>query len=92
MTDNVSEKDLELVVKVAEETINRQKAEIERLEKENVTFAKRFYKEGVKEFAERLKEKTFFVTSHLGNISVLAMHKLINNLVKEMTEGGVDNA
>ena len=36
--------------------INRQKAEIERLEKENNTFAKRFYKEGVKDFAKRLKD------------------------------------
>lgn len=36
--------------------INRQKAEIERLNKENNTFAKRFYKEGVKDFAKRLKD------------------------------------
>lgn len=38
--------------------INRQKAEIERLEKENTAFAKRFYKEGVKDLAEKLKKYT----------------------------------
>ena len=36
--------------------INRQKTEIERLEKEQNTFAKGFYKKGVMDLAERLDE------------------------------------
>ena len=36
--------------------INRQKVEIKRLKKENITLPKRFYKEGAKDFAEQLKE------------------------------------
>ena len=42
--------------------------------------------EAIKEFAERLKENIPFITSHLGNVSVMALHRTIDNLVKEMTE------
>ena len=64
--------------------INRQQADNERLKKlleeADVNYnkcAKRFYKEGVKEFAERLKEKSRYPS---GTIYV----EHIDNLVKEM--------
>ena len=51
-------------VLMAEEEINRQKAEIERLQRllaeADITYnkcAKRFYKEGVEDFAKRLKDR-----------------------------------
>lgn len=43
-------------IKNALDLINRQKAEIEMLENQNNTFAKRFYKAGVNDLAQRLKE------------------------------------
>ena len=61
---------LKVAVLGAIDLINRQQAEVE---KENNTFAKRFYKEGIKEFAERLKPILFnYYDSE------------IDNLVKEM--------
>ena len=60
------------------EIINRQKAEIERLQKHNTEFARKHYSDGyneaVKKFAERLKE--------YGH----PIHSLVDKLVKEMTE------
>lgn len=60
------------------EIINRQKAEIERLQKHNTEFARKHYSDGyneaVKKFEERLKE--------YGH----PIHSLVDNLVKEMTE------
>lgn len=67
--------------------INRQKAEIERLEKESSEFAKRFYKDGVKEFAERLKGKAVTHNCRFkGVVYDIAAVKVeeIDNLVKEM--------
>lgn len=39
--------------------INRQNAEIERLEKQSNVLAKRFYKEGIQDLAQKLKEKAY---------------------------------
>ena len=58
--------------------INRQKAEIERLQKYNTDVAHKHYRDGIKEFAERLKEKR-------GTMCEL-WDRDIDNLVKEMTE------
>ena len=70
--------------------INRQKAEIERLQKEGLQLNKTFMDfvnvekyEAIKEFAERLKEEATVdddSTWWVANID-------IDNLVKEMTEG-----
>ena len=39
--------------------VNRQKAEIERLEKQSNVLAKRFYKEGIQDLAQKLQEKAY---------------------------------
>ena len=75
------------------------KAEIERLKadkyiiKENGELVplprsdvKQIKAEAIKEFAERLKERTATFYSAVG------IREEADNLVKEMTEGGVDNA
>ena len=59
--------------------INRQKAEIERLEKLNIIYkggVDYFKSEAIKEFAERLKD---IYTLHEG------LHKVIDNLMEEMS-------
>ena len=69
--------------------INRLKAEKERLQKENAQFADigKMYSEiraeAIKEFAERLKEKTFRPHLLFGDLVCVDS---IDNLVKEMTE------
>lgn len=72
--------------------INRQKTEIERLkylldyeEKQYDLCAKRFFKEGVKEFAERLKERYFDDKDIVNMLWVKAMEH-IDNLLEEMEE------
>ena len=70
--------------------IKRQKAEIERLQKYNTEVAYKHYNDGIKEFAERLKESAFecdvsfgFGREHYTKaVTVIE----IDNLVKEMTE------
>ena len=72
--------------------INRQKAEIERLEAENNRFADigKMYSEiraeSVKEFAERLKQKETTAISCKRFEGVVSTDD-IDNLVKEFTEG-----
>ena len=68
------------IAKASLDLINRQKAEIERIEKEKNTFAKRFYKEGIKDLAERLKEELRLSTGNNGGF----VPSMIDNLVKEM--------
>lgn len=83
----------ELVIKDALDLINRQKAEIERLEEmydssvssernvvDNIGYEK---SEAIKEFAERLKEKA---TSTFYEEHMYVDTEDIDNLVKEMTE------
>lgn len=70
--------------------VAEQKAEIERLNLENlqmVASIKRLKSEAIKEFAERLKEEV----SHIPAWGKVA-EKKIDKLVKEMTEGGVSDA
>ena len=62
-------------------------AEIKRLEFDNVHWNDWEVKcRAINEFAERLKEDIPFITSHLGNVSVLSLYRNIDNLVQEMTE------
>ena len=44
------------IIKSSLDLINRQRAEIERLKKYNIEVAYKHYNDGIKEFAERLKE------------------------------------
>ena len=71
--------------------INRQQADNERLKKlleeADVNYnkcAKRFYKEGVKEFAERLKATCYTYSDICGYKSTVIDINEIDNLVKEM--------
>ena len=76
----VANHEYELEEKVLD-LLNRQKTEIERLEKENETFAKRFYKEGIKDFARKLKEKSWKdLWDTVAHVDV----DDIDNLAKEM--------
>ena len=70
--------------------INRQQAEIERLKKilaeEEEKYklcAKRFYKVGVKDFAERLKEKSYPFPCAIGVENAVTI-RIIDDLAKEM--------
>ena len=58
--------------------INRQKAEIERLQKYNTDVAFKHYNDGIKEFAERLK------ADYKNKCMGLSFERCIDNLVKEM--------
>ena len=89
---DIQDKDIENFlndVKFLKDLINRQKAEIERLkrllEEDEAKYkecAKRFYKEAIKEFAERLKDKqqTFISDEYAYKFICLIE---IDNLVKE---------
>ncbi|MBE6767366.1 MAG: hypothetical protein E7549_00470 [Ruminococcaceae bacterium] len=71
------QKCIDVLSKNALDLINRQKAEIERLQKHNTKMAHKHYCDGIKEFAERLKAH-----SRYPNGTIYAEH--IDNLVKEM--------
>ena len=64
--------------------INRQKAEIERLQKYNTDVAFKHYNDGIKEFAKRLKVKVGSIPQY--HFNLLQVEDDINALVKEMTE------
>lgn len=84
------------VVKVALNLINRQKAEIERLETENkeqdqaiINALHRMGQiraEAIKEFAERLKRRHLRLRPCFGIVRCCLSETDIDNLVKEMTE------
>ena len=61
-------------------------AEIERMEQESNFLAKRFYKEGVKDLAERLKGNMCHGYPYL-EIEEDLFRRDVDNLVAEMTEG-----
>ena len=61
-------------------------AEIERMEQESNFLAKRFYKEGVKDLAERLKANMCHGYLYL-DIEEDLFRRDVDNLVAEMTEG-----
>lgn len=80
----------ELAVKSLD-LINRQKAEIERLKKlleeADVNYnkcAKRFYKEAIKEFAYRLKQKSEYYENGQGWEGRICYEDDIDKLLKEM--------
>ena len=70
--------------------INRQQAEIERLQKYNTEVAYKHYNDGVKEFAERLTENIINTLDKYYNVSCGGYYPAedvmhyIDNLVKEM--------
>ena len=73
------------LINAAIDYINRLEVENERLEKENSTFAKRFYKKGAKDFAKRLKQEMQewnydFVSKPLKRMALSE----VDNLLKEM--------
>lgn len=78
------------IIKSSLDLINRQRAEIERLKKYNIDVAYKHYNDGIKEFAERLKENiTKSIDNYWNNNAngyYLAEDVLdeINILVKEM--------
>lgn len=78
------------IIKSSLDLINRQQAEIERLKKYNIDVAHKNYNDGIKEFAERLKENiTKSIDNYWNNNAngyYLAEDVLdeINILVKEM--------
>ena len=86
--------------KDALDLINRKKAEIERLKKENILLLKKKCKdintarkitksEAIKEFAERLKEIIYTHENRVdvdGIVLLTRIDNSIDNLVKEMTE------
>jgi hypothetical protein len=79
---------LEVFSQATLDLINRQKAEIERLEKELNTLTKQCYKSGIKDFAERLKDLKHECGCNYRKKPVFAVTEdKIDNLVKEMTEG-----
>ena len=71
--------------------IMRLKHEIERLTLENlqmIASIKNLKSEAIKEFAERLKEPYKDYDKNVGVVGKTALFNDIDNLVKEMTEGG----
>lgn len=70
--------------------INRQKAEIERLRKYNTDVAFKHYNDGIKEFAERLKDRVDDPRQIKGAVIDLIIDD-IDKLVKEMTEEKWEN-
>lgn len=69
-----------VAIEYALELINRQQAEIERLKKHNTEVAYKHYNDGIKEFAERLKDKSLTKWDYHEAVDV----EEIDNLVKEM--------
>lgn len=65
--------------------INRQKAEIERLQNHNLVVAHKHYDDGIRDFAKRLKEEKYpWKQDHLYSTKLIIED--IDNLVKKMTE------
>ena len=83
------------IVKKAFDLINRQRAEIERLKKYNTEVAYKHYNDGIKEFAEKLKENITKSIDNYWNSNAngyyLAEDTLdeIDILVKEMIDGSI---
>lgn len=84
------------IIKALSDRINRQKAEIERLENQNTLLLKKKCKdintarkiiksEAIKEFAERLKKHSFVDNLSLDGKETVYVDD-IDRLVKEMTE------
>ena len=82
------------LTEAALDLINRQKAEIERLQKYNTDMARKHYNDGIRGFAERLKRDITINNTEDGcliySIDYGCLMEDIDNLVKEMTEGEGD--
>ena len=87
------------IVKKAFDLINRQRAEIERLKKYNTEVAYKHYNDGIKEFAEKLKENItksidnywnsnangyYLAEDVLEEIDILVKEMIDESIVKEM--------
>ena len=72
------------IVRKAEEEINRQQAEIVRLKKQIAEVSKTIKSEAIKEFAKRLKEKSFQSFGNYGITRDVVEVCDIDNLIKEM--------
>ena len=83
-------RDSNRIVRKAEEEINRQQAEIEKLKKQIAEVNKTIKSEAIKEFAKRLKEKSYKTIRNYGLTKDVVEVCDIDNLVKEMA--GDDNA
>lgn len=70
------------MIRDALDLINRQKAEIERLQKHNTKMAHKHYCDGIKEFAERLKKE---IRDAYFAYEADSQCEYIDTLVKEMT-------
>ena len=83
--------------KPALDLINRQKAEIENLKADKKALIngqltlQKMYGNAIKDFAERLKQSTYFMSDEEGFGCSVVFAEEIDNLVKELTEGN-DNA
>ena len=92
----VKNKELDEKLIIQKGLIDTQKAEIERLKKERrlnlltqLPIARKIKSEAIKEFAERLKERVYYIV--VDEKGLLLERKVVNeeaidNLVKEMTE------
>jgi adenine-specific DNA glycosylase len=93
MEKEMSKKDRDKATAYAMDIIKKQDVEIKRLTERNFELAEKGEKvviayktaksEAIKEFAERLKEKTNRVY-YVESIALLNVHEVIDNLVKEM--------
>ena len=72
------------IVRKAEEEINRQQAEIEKLMERIAEVSKTIKSEAIKEFAKRLKEKSYKAIRNYGLTKDVVEVCDIDNLVKEM--------
>ena len=75
------------IVRKAEEEINRQQAEIEKLMERIAEVSKTIKSEAIKEFAKRLKEKSYKAIRNYGLTKDVVEVCDIDNLVKEMVGG-----
>ena len=75
------------IVRKAEEEINRQQAEIEKLMERIAEVSKTIKSEAIKEFAKRLKEKSYKTIRNYGLTKDVVEVCDIDNLVKEMVGG-----
>ena len=75
------------IVRKAEEEINRQQAEIEKLMERIAEVSKTIKSEAIKEFAKRLKEKSYKTIRNYGLTKDVVEVCDIDNIVKEMVGG-----
>lgn len=72
------------ILKATIDIFYRQKATIEYLETKQMTFAKGFYKQGIKDLAKRLKSDCQYTTDKIGKLQKVFYIDDLDNLLKEM--------